>query len=358
MYDCIIIGSGIIGCSIARELSSYDIKCAVLEKNSTLPGENTKSNNGVVYSGYLTEPSLYMTKYTVKGNSMFNNLCASLGVKYRKTGSLLVAEEPDLESLLKLYNRGIENGFNLTLMDREQLLKMEPRLISNLKYAIYSPDCAVVSPSELALSMINDARVKGVEFKLDREVLDINYEDGIYTIITSNGIFNTRVLINATGRYSMYINSLAGAEVYEKEFMHGQYYKIECSNSDMPSRVIMTMPKSNSNGVVITPTTEGHLLIGYETGITEKEDKSKYELDEVLKYVSKYVDTSNIKSDKYILSSVHSVGGKDFIVKKSKILPQYIMCLETGALGLSASPAIALKVVEYVSDFIKLKLKQ
>ena len=162
MYDVIVIGAGICGASIARELSKYNVSVAVVEKNNDIASGTTKANSGIVHAGYDPMPGTLMAHYNVEGNRLIEILCKDLDVPYKKVGSLVIAfDKKDLEHLQKLYERGMQNGVpGIRLLTREETLQKEPTINQEIYGALYAPSAAVVGPYELAIALMDNAVTK------------------------------------------------------------------------------------------------------------------------------------------------------------------------------------------------------
>ena len=174
--DILIIGSGITGCATARELSRYGASVTVLDRGSDVAEGATKANSGLVHAGYDAVPGTKKAYYNVRGAAMYPDLCAKLGVPYRRNGALVIAlSEADRATVEKLKSRVEENGVQgLEILERDKLLEMEPALNPQVVCALHVPTGALVSPYEMAFSMADDAALNGVSFRFDEEVSSVS----------------------------------------------------------------------------------------------------------------------------------------------------------------------------------------
>ena len=175
VYDVLIIGAGCIGAAIARELSRYDLAVLWVECADDVSQGATKGNSGIVHSGYDDEPGTNRAKYCWKGNQMFRQLDRDLRFGYQRNGSLVLAfHEAEVDILHQLLERGRSNGVQrLRIVDREELLSMEPHVNPNVVAALYSPDAGNVIPYEYAIALAENAVDNGVELRIRREVTNI-----------------------------------------------------------------------------------------------------------------------------------------------------------------------------------------
>ena len=168
MFDVIIIGAGVIGCSIARTLSKYNLNTLVLEKNSDVGDETSSANSAIVHSGYDPHPHTLKAKFNVLGNRLFPTLCKELDVEFEKIGSLTIASTiEEVEILNELKENGDANGVETRIIDRDELFKMEPFATKKAMKALYAADAGIVNPFELCVALMENAMDNGVKLYLN-----------------------------------------------------------------------------------------------------------------------------------------------------------------------------------------------
>ena len=210
MYDVAIIGAGVIGASIFRELTKYDLKVALIEKENDVAMGTTKANSAIVHAGYDPKVGTLMAKYNVKGNEMFEELCKELSVPFKRNGSLVLAfDDEDMKKINNLYINGNENGVKgLKILNRDEVLKMEPNLNKNIKGALFAPTGGIVGPFEYTLALVENGVKNGGEILLNSEVKSIK-KDCTFVIETTDGKEVTaNYVINAAGVYADKIHNL------------------------------------------------------------------------------------------------------------------------------------------------------
>ena len=204
MYDIIIIGAGVTGCAIARELSRYEARICVVERCSDVCEGTSKANSAIVHAGYDAPAGSVKARMNVAGNERMEALCRELDVPFRRIGSLVICmEEERLPELQALYDRGMANGVQgLQILDRVQTLELEPGLSDEVRGALFAPSAGIVCPFELTIALAENAAENGVEFRLNTEVTGIVREENGYRIRTEKGDMNARMVVNAAGVYA------------------------------------------------------------------------------------------------------------------------------------------------------------
>ena len=199
MYDVIIIGGGVIGCAIAREMARFERKIALFERASDVCEGTSKANSGIVHAGYDATPGTLKARLNVLGNQKMETLSRELDFPFKKNGSfVLMFEEDGRPSLEKLYEKGIQNGVkDLQILSGEEVRKMEPNVSPEVKAALYAPTAGIVCPFGLTYALAENASVNGVEFKLNTAVSGIEKNKDGFTVITESGSFDTKFIINA-----------------------------------------------------------------------------------------------------------------------------------------------------------------
>src|SRR5690554_3670275 len=220
MYDVAIIGAGIVGASVARELSRYDLKVCLIEKENDVSEGATKANSAIVHAGYDPEEGTDMARLNVRGCHLTEVYTKELDVPYKKIGSLVVAfSEEEMEHVEMLFHRGNANGVpDQKILSREELLKMEPNIGDSAVGALFSPSAGIVGPWEFTIALTENAVVNGVELLLDTEVVDVKKEEDVFTIYTANPEIEpiqTRYIVNAAGIYSDAIMNMVGEQEFK-----------------------------------------------------------------------------------------------------------------------------------------------
>jgi glycerol-3-phosphate dehydrogenase len=352
MYDIAIIGAGVIGSSIFRELTKYNLKVVVLEKEKDVSMGTSKANSAIVHAGYDPKEGTLMAKYNVAGNEMFEELCKELSVPFKRNGSLILAfSEEDLNTVKDLYENGTKIGVkDLKILNKDEVLEMEPNLSDEIRGALYAPTGGIVGPFEYTIALAENGVANGGEIKLKREVVSIEKND-IFRIATKDGeVIEAKFVINAAGLYADKIHNLVCKESFKIIPRSGEYFIMDKSQGNIVSHTIFQCPSKLGKGVLVTPTVHGNLLIGPDArDIEDKEDLGT--IAEGLEAVRE----ASMRTTKKVnfRESIRNFAGLranpdtgDFIVEENDEVKGFIDVAGMKSPGLSSAPAIALGVVD------------
>ena len=264
MYDVIVIGAGVTGCGIARELARYEWKTAVLEKASDVCEGTSKANSGIVHAGFDAKPGSLKAKLNVEGSRRMEQLSRELDFPFRRNGSLVLCfDGKDIPSLQKLYDQGRENGVEgLEILDRRQLKELESNISDSAVAALHAPTGGIVCPFGMTIALAENAAVNGVEFHLETEVRDIGQTDKGYLLATDKGVFETKVVINAAGVYADRFHNMVSMDKIHIILRKGEYCLMDKKVGGFVSHTIFQLPTIYGKGVLVTPTVHGNLLAG------------------------------------------------------------------------------------------------
>jgi glycerol-3-phosphate dehydrogenase len=346
MFDVTIIGGGVIGCLIARELSRYELKICLIERESDVAMGASGANSGIVHAGYDPKPGTLKAKFNISGNLAFEQLTRELDVPLYRRGSLVLAfDEYEEQKLIGLLENGRENGVpSLALLSREEVQALEPLVSVNVTSALYAPTAAVTCPYSLTIAAAENAAANGAELYLNREVLGIESLDGVFTVRTTNGTFASRFVVNAAGVYAGAVSEMAGAENYAVKPRKGEYMLFD-KTVLKPKHILFQAPGKMGKGVLVTETAHGNLLVGPSAkDVPDREDTS------VTAEGLSYVAASGLKSFPHFrqgdaiteFAGLRAISeSKDFIIEPSERKKGFIHVAGIASPGLTAAPAIA-----------------
>lgn len=351
MYDVIIIGAGISGTTLARELSRYELKVLVLDKEYDVATEATMANSAIVHSGHDPLPGTLKAKFNLLGNRMYRQMSDELDIPYLPCGGIVVATtDEEVKTLNELFERGLTNGLTkdeIKYLTRKELEAKEPNLSEHVICGLDLPTTAVTFPWEGAIANMENAMDNGVDLVLEAEVVGIKKEDN-FILQTSKGVFKSKVVINATGVYASVVNGLFQPSTFSVKPRRGEYYVLDKDIYEINS-VIYPVPTEKGKGVIITPQYHGNVLLGPTSEFVEVSEMSKT-TPSGLEYVKKHAERSvtNIPYHKVIRSFA---GGRatscthDFIIEDLDNTG-FINVAGIESPGLTAAPAIAKHVTE------------
>lgn len=355
MYDVVIAGAGVIGAFIARELSRYELKVCITEKENDVAMGASKANSGIVHAGYDCIPGSLKALLNVRGTKMMEEVTGELDVPYKNTGSLVVGfGEKDREMLLTLLDRGIANGVEgLKIIDRDTIKKMEPRVSDEITHALYAPSAGIVCPYELTFAAVENAVENGVELRRNHEVKDIIFENGRFVVNPGNESIECRYFINAAGIFAGKLARTIGDDSICLKPTRGEYLLMDKSIGSTVHRVIFQCPTAMGKGVLVTQTVDGNTMIGPDAqDIGDACDKS------TTKHGQEYVKSSALKvvpdlDLRHVITSFAGIRAKpvtgDFIIGPSKVNANFINVAGIESPGLSCAPAVG----EYVCGLLK-----
>lgn len=363
MYDVIVIGGGVAGCLILRELSKYDgIKSLLLESCDDVATGASRANSGIVHAGFDCKPGTLKAKFNVEGHAMYPSLMEELDVPYKMTGSLVVAPEDGRAGIEELYEKGIKNGVKVEIIGRTRILEIEPNVADDISLALYAPEAGVVSPYKLTIAAADNAVQNGAEIRTEETVIKIEKTAFGYKVLTEKGSsYECKLLINSAGENAVDINAMLDDEQYETEHRRGDYFVLDKKEIGNISTVLFPLPDHRGKGILVAPTADGNVIYGPTSILSEKGDTevTLQGLDQIREGLAKTYKAASFRNVIRLFSGMRSAVGNDFIIKESEKNRGYIMLLGICSPGLTSSPSIAKYVVEeLVSRHFKLGKKQ
>ena len=368
--DVIIVGAGVVGNAIARELSRYEIDVAVLEKELDVAMGASSRNSGVLHSGIHYKPGTLRARLSVQGNAMMKDLCGDLKVKIEYIGKLTVAQdEIDIETLYALKEQGVTNGVpGLEILDPEEMHRIQPG-VGGIK-ALYSPSTGIICPFGLSIGLAENAAANGVEFYLGHGVTDISKNSRGFVVNTVPGeAFEAPVLINSAGLFSDRICEMLGINKYRIYPCRGEYLILDKRLKGTLSTLVYPAPRKGGAGLGIhlTNTVDGNILIGPSSEYVDEPDdfastseimaKLKKEGHELLPelFITDFIRSfSGLRAKQ---TPPETGGYKDFVIESRDDFPGFINLVGIESPGLTSAPAIGLMVKDMVARLVDLKDK-
>ena len=263
-YDAVVIGGGVLGCFAARALCRWKLRVALVEQREDVCTGISRANTAIVYSGYDTHPGTLKTRLSVRANREFQALCDELGVEFRRCGSLMVAFGPrGVNSLERKLEQGRENGVpGLRLLDREEVLKMEPSLSPEVEKALYCPGVGTVNPWELCMAAAENAAANGVEFLLNTEVTGLRRRRDGYLVETSRGNLYSRTVVNCAGIRADEVAEMIWPPTIRVVPTKGDYFVLDTKVGHLLRHVVFHEPEEKGKGLTMVPTVDGNILLG------------------------------------------------------------------------------------------------
>ena len=357
MYDVIVIGAGVVGSAIARELSRYKLKIGVIDKEEEVACGTSKANSGIVHAGYDPKPGSLKAKLNVLGNTLYPAICKELDIPFRQIGSLVIAfTEEDRQTLQELKNNGEANGVpGLRIVEKEELFKIEPNVNAKAKAALYAPTGGIVGPYEMNIAFAECASINGVNFMLGQEVKGIDWMDSHFRIHTTDAMYESKFLINSAGLFADDVAEMAEKKKnYSIRPRAGEYCLMDKYAGSTVSHVLFQAPGKLGKGTLVTPTVDGNILLGPTAKDMEDKGCTECTQEGLHEVVTKSKTSVPSLEAGYIITSftgLRAHGDKgDFIIEKSTSVPNLINLIGIESPGLTAAPAIPFEVIELLSQ--------
>lgn len=363
-FDVAIVGGGVVGCAIARELSRYKLSVVVLERAADVARGTSGKNSGVVHTGINVPPGSVKARYNVAGARMFEEYCTDLDVPFIRCGKVIVAlgeaEVPDLESLMA---RGVANGVqDLEIIDSATLKKMEPNIEG--AGALNVPTAAIACPYTLNIALAESSAAAGVEFMLNSPVMEIKGKQGEFELETPNGTVSAALIVNSAGLFSDKVARMVGVTRWRIWPCRGEYLILDRAKGGLINSMVYPVPPKGGAGlgIHITPTTDGNILLGPSADYTNDGDDVKTTasvrrqlLAEAAEFLPDLSPRDVITAysgmrPKLVSSKVGGFG--DFVIEEVPEAPGVMHLVGIESPGLTAAPAIAMDVSSWVRERI------
>ncbi len=362
MYDVAIIGAGVTGSAIARELSRYQVKACVIEREEDVCCGTSKANSAIIHAGFDAVPGSVKARVNVKGNEMMDQIAKELDVPFKRNGSIVVCtKDQDPKGLEVLMEKGLANGVKgLQILDREALLAKEPNLADDVVCGLFAPTGGIVCPFHLTMGYAENACMNGVEFFLNTQVDEIvKAGEGWQLKVLRRDqkkeeVIETKVIVNAAGVYADVFNNMVSEHKIHITARKGEYMLLDKTAGSHVSSTIFQLPSAMGKGVLVTPTVHGNLLVGP----TAVDIENKEGTNTTLAGLGSLGATAALSVKQVPLNQViTSFAGlrahedhDDFIIGEAEDAPGFYNAAGIESPGLSSAPAIGLMVAEMIRD--------
>lgn len=351
MYDVIIIGAGVVGAAIARELTKFNIRIMVIEKEKDVALGASKANSGIVHGGYAGKFGTLKGALCIRGNRMFETLDSELNFGFKRIGGMILGyDEQDRERLQVLVDNGKAVGQDdFKWLNQKEVRKHEPYVHPQVQFGLYMPSIGIVSPYEMTIALVENAVSNGLELKLDEQVQSIKYKDQ-YLVMTNKSQYTSKWIINAAGLDAGRLNDFFD----DRLIIHprrGQYILFGKDQSHLVNHVLFQPPTDKGKGILVTTTFHGNFMIGPDAEDLDEHINTDTQLDrlkEIIEQARQSIPGFNIKRALTTFSGIRAMAtDKDFFIKE--VHPGFITVGGIDSPGLTSSPAIA----EYVREILE-----
>lgn len=355
MYDVVVIGAGVIGSAVARELSRYQLKTVVLEKEEDVCCGTSKANSAIIHAGFDAAPGSVKAKMNVAGSQMMEELSKELDFPYKRNGSLVLCfAEEDIPKLYALKEKGEKNQVSgLEIIQGERIWELEPNLSKEVKALLYAPTGAIVCPFKMTIALAENANVNGVEFHFNTSVEKIERAEEGYVIQTQEKEYRTHCIVNAAGVYADCFHNMVSSRKLSITPRRGEYCLMDKKAGTFVSHTVFQLPTAMGKGVLITPTVHGNLLAGPTADdISDKEgvQTTREGLQKLTALAKKSAEKipMNLTITSFAGLRATEAGG-DFVLGEVQDAPGFFDAAGIESPGLSSAPAIGRSLAEEIS---------
>lgn len=345
-YDVAIIGAGVVGCAIARRLSRYQLRLALIDAAEDVAMGASRANSAIVHAGYDCPPGSVEARLNVRGNELYDQWCRELDVPLQRVGSLVIGFDEQDEKVLKdLYERGLKNGVpGMELISGDRAREMEPSLSKEVTMALYAATGGITCPYQMTIACAENARENGCEWLLGRPVTAMR-DQGEFVEITAGGkTLQAAYVINAAGVFSDEVSAMLGDTSFTVHPRKGEYMLLD-RKATCVKTVIFQTPSKLGKGVLVSPTVDGNMFAG-PTAVdqTDKRDTSvsAQGIEQLTRLSRRSVPSIDLRS---VITSFAGVRAQpstgDFVIGISEACPRLIQAAGICSPGLTSSPAIA-----------------
>ena len=351
--DVIVIGAGVVGCAVARELSRFRAGVAVLEAGSDVAEGASKANSAIVHAGFDAKPGTNKAKFNVLGNALFENLCRELKVPFRRNGSLVLAfGAEDEKTLEELSARAKANGVPVEIVGREELRRREPNVSPEATAALWAPTGGICCPYDLTFRMAENAAANGVEFVFDARVVSIGKAADGWRLAAADGrVFEAAAVVNCAGVHSDELNNMVSAVKYSIQARRGEYIMLDRDEAGLFSATMFQTPSKMGKGILVSPTVDGTVIVGPTAeDVPDKEDKATTAAGLEKAKAGALRTCPRLPLNKAIAEfsglRAHETTVGDFILGEAPDAPRFFNAVGVESPGLTSAPAIGAWLAE------------
>lgn len=356
MYDVTVIGAGVVGGMLARELTKYKLSICLIEKENDVACGASKANSGIVHGGYDPKPGTLKAKLNAVGVEKLFSAAKELNAPFVRNGSMVCAfGEAEDETVRELYERGLKNGISeLKVISGDEARKIEPNLSDQVTSVLLVENAGIICPYELTIAAVGNAMDNGAVLKTNFCVEKIERTNGGFLVTAGDQRkVETRYLINCAGAYSDTIADMAGDGFFHIIPRAGEYMLLDKTEGSRVSHTVFQVPSAEGKGILVTPTVDGNLLTGptAQAVLTPLDRQTTSSgLDVVRRLAQKSVPGVDFRR---VITSFCGVRASekdgDFIIKSSDRVKGFINVAAIDSPGLTCCVAIA----EYTVDLLR-----
>lgn len=363
-YDVAVIGAGVAGTCVARELSRYEVSTIVLEAGDDVAQGATRANSGIIHAGYDPIPGTKKAHYNAEGSRLYPQWAADLEFPFINNGALVVAfNDEELLSIRELVARGHENGIeSVRELSADEVRLLEPQLSAAAQGALYAPTSAICDPFAVALAAAENAVHNGAEFRFNERIVLLEKTDEGFDLTSENGtVIHARTVVNAAGVYADEINNMLSSHQLHIEPRRGEYRLYDTDLGDAFSHTMFQAPSNAGKGVLLTPTIHGNLLVGPNAVPQTSKDEvatTTEGLEYVLHAAQKTWPDLSAQGMISNFAGLRATGEtSDFVLGEAPDVPGFFNIAYFDSPGLTSAPAVAVDIAKDVAHLLDAQAK-
>ncbi len=375
MYDVVIIGAGVSGCAIARELTRYDCSVCVVERADDVCCGTSKANSAIVHAGFDAQPGSLMAKLNVEGNKLMYEWAKELNFGVIPVGSLVVCVSEETRSGLdELLERGRTNGVpDLRIVERDELVEMEPNISDEAVAALYAPTGGIVDTFGITVALAENAAANGAEFLFNTPVTGIERGDGCWKVLAGDTVIEARAVVNAAGVYAdtihgMFLEASHGAEAAAEPLSwpcvpaepltiiprKGEYYLLDTTAGQHVHHTVFMLPTAMGKGVLVSPTVHGNLIVGPTATDVDDKEATQTTAEGLAEVAAKSSLTVKNVPLREVITTFAGLrahqSAHDFVIGELEGAAGLFDCAAIESPGLTSAPAIGVLVSGLVAE--------
>ena len=367
--DVLVIGGGISGCSILRELTKYNLKVALIEKEGDVAFAASGRNDGEVHPGVDLKKGSLKQSLVVKSNRMYDKVCSDLNVKFRRCGQQVLFMKEWHKPFVKMFvhNRIHKCGVDDTkIISREELLKYEPNVSKDAKFSMYNPMAGTVCPYNLTVAYAENAIQNGAKVYLNTMCLGLNLKhNSISEVITNRGKIKAKVIVNASGTFAEELAKMANDQFYSIHFRKGVDFILDKKaygeiNTIVSFREQLASHKGNSKGGGVLTTVDGNLLVGPDAKEIPYPEDYSVDINNINGVYNKQIKAIPGLNKRDIITYFAGVRAatyeEDFVIEWGRNCKNLYHVAGIQSPGLTTAPLVALNVSKDIANRLEAEL--